>query len=607
MDDALLSYYNRELAYLRHSGKEFADKHPKIAGRLRLDGDTIEDPHVSRLVESFAFLSARIREKLDDGFPELTDALLGVLYPQCQAPIPSLTVVKIKPLPDRPEIQRLHAGTVMATDASSLATCFYRSCFDTEALPVEVTDARFVPRPFQAPRHPQSGPASKAVLRIRLQCTAETRFEELTPGRLRFYLHGQPQTAFRLYEYLLRFASGVAIAAHPADPNAAVLPGERLQPCGLTAHEAALPSSDGRTSNGSRLVTEYFAFPEKFLFVELTGLEEAWSGLDHSAELFVYFDRTHPELVHGISATSLVLGCTPAVNLFEEQLENIPAGEIAHEHKLSVDVTQTRCAEIHSVRDLHARDASGRRIDLAPFYGNHAETEPTQRPIYWHTRRVASQWHSGRPSGGSDLYLSFMDGDSRISMPDGHWLIGGRALCTNRDVPEKLPFGPGEPRMRFSEGGAGLSVDCVTAPTPTLQRRLADASQWQLVTYLTLQHFTGERGLEHLSSALALHDVRGTAETRAVVDGLLGLRASLTTARITRDGRAAICQGTAIDLVVDETRYSGSGLYLFSAVLSEFLAQQCAMNTFVQLTVHIHNRPGSEIRWPPKSGTQTLI
>ena len=96
MNDELLKYYNRELAYVRHLGKDFAEKYPKVAGRLKLTDEVIEDPHVSRLVESFAFLTANIRQNLDDSFPELTDALLGQLYPDYQAPIPSLSIVKLE-------------------------------------------------------------------------------------------------------------------------------------------------------------------------------------------------------------------------------------------------------------------------------------------------------------------------------------------------------------------------------------------------------------------------------------------------------------------------------------------------------------------------------
>ncbi|MDX1391260.1 MAG: type VI secretion system baseplate subunit TssF, partial [Rheinheimera sp.] len=89
MNDELLKYYNRELTYIRRMGAEFAQQYPKIAGRLRLSEENVEDPHVSRLIEGFSLLTAQIRQKLDDSFPELTDALLGQLYPDYQAPIPS--------------------------------------------------------------------------------------------------------------------------------------------------------------------------------------------------------------------------------------------------------------------------------------------------------------------------------------------------------------------------------------------------------------------------------------------------------------------------------------------------------------------------------------
>src|SRR6516225_423798 len=106
MSDALLPYYNRELSFMRRQGAQFAEAHPKIAGRMRLGPDSSEDPHVERLIEAFAFLTARVRHKLEDDFPELTEALLGVLYPHYLAPLPSMSIVQFPLAParvDRPD------------------------------------------------------------------------------------------------------------------------------------------------------------------------------------------------------------------------------------------------------------------------------------------------------------------------------------------------------------------------------------------------------------------------------------------------------------------------------------------------------------------------
>src|SRR5215467_1128652 len=123
MSDSLLPYYDRELNALRRLAADFAVAHPKIAGRLRLTPDAVDDPHVARLLEGAAFLAARVHHRLDDEFPELTDALLGVLYPHYLAPVPSAAIVQLQPQPDLALPVHLSAGTALETEPVKGETC----------------------------------------------------------------------------------------------------------------------------------------------------------------------------------------------------------------------------------------------------------------------------------------------------------------------------------------------------------------------------------------------------------------------------------------------------------------------------------------------------
>jgi len=610
MDEALLSYYNRELAYIRKMGAEFADQHPKIAGRLRLDKDTVEDPHVSRLIESFAFLTARIRHTLDDSFPELTEALMGVLYPDYHAPVPSMSVLNFNLLPELTEARDIAAHTMLITESTAIGQCYYQTVDDTEILPISVKDSQFNSQPFKAPSLPAAYTAinggCQAVLRITLQAEPGTTLSEISPSSMRFYINGQPQLSGKLYELLLAQVSGIALAKAPDDPDTVFLPASSLQSCGLKDSMAAIPV-DGRSSVAHRLLTEYFAFPEKFLFVEINDLDDIWSAFEDQIYLYVYFNQTHPELVQGVTENTLLLGCVPVVNLFEQPIECIPADEIGVEARLNIDSTHTQCADIHTLKRIYARNQDGKCVDMFPFYGSHRSSDKTENAIYWNTRRESSHWYNGRISHGVDTYLSFVDSDFQITAPDSDWIINADALCTNRDLPDKLPFGPDQPKLNFMEGGAGLRIKCMTAPTSTIQPLLDDATRWQLITQLSLQHFTGNDGFEVLKETLHLYNFRRAPDTRALIDGISGMSSELTTARVTQQGRAAICQGTKITLELDEHYYSGGGLYLFAEILCEFFAQYCTINTFVQLTVKVKQRPGNDIEWPPRIGKKVLI
>jgi len=605
MDEALLSYYNRELAYLRKLGAEFGERHPKIAGRLRLDRDSVEDPHVSRLIESVAFLTARIRHKLDDGYPELTESLMGLLYPDFHAPIPSLSIARIRLLAGRLERHDIAAGTPLLTNSNPLGPCYFRTCFDTQVLPLTVAQARFSAQPFKAPSLP-AGDSGQAVLRLSLQTPAGVSLSELAPPRLRFFLNGQAQLTFRLYEYLLRHTMGIHLVTGGSDDPGLLLGPDHLRPCGLDEEHAALPQ-DGRSAAAHRLLTEYFAFPEKFLFLELADIGHIWQQADDKADIYIHLALSHPELVQGVCADTLLLGCTPVINLFSERLDSMPADRLGHETRLTVNSIRTKCADIHTLEAVHARNGEGERKDFQHFYGAHRDHSGDGEPLYWSTRREVSQRHGGRISRGTDTYLSFVDADFSVTAPDSGWVIMGEALCTNRDLADRLPFGPDEPRMRFLQGGVGLEINCVTPPSAAIQPQLGNATRWQLTTQLSLQHFTGKDGLQVLRETLRLYNFRQAAESRAIIDGITGLSSQLATARISRNGRTAICQGTALSLELDEQGFSGSGLYLFTAILSRFFAQYCSLNTYVQLSVHTRQHPGKEIRWPPRCGEQTLI
>ena len=610
MDEVLLSYYNRELTYIRSLGAEFADQHPKIAGRIRLDKDIVEDPHVSRLIESFAFLTARIRHTLDDSFPELTEALMGVLYPDYHAPIPSMSIVNISLLKELTEKCVVEQGTLIATESTPLGVCYYRVVDDTDIYPVHINKTQFVSQPYHAPALPQgyvkTTISNQAMMQITLKCEEGVTFSELSVPKLRFYINGQPQHTFKLYELLQTNVTGIALARHSSDPEAVFLPPSAISPCSLMKYCETIPV-DGRTSVAHHLLTEYFTFPERFLFVELDGLAEYLTGFDDEVNLYIYFGKSDQELVQGIGDASMLLGCVPVVNLFEQPIEGIPADQIGVEKKLCVDATHTKCADIHTINRVYARNSDGKCIDLKPFYGSHRNQGECHIDLYWNTRRESSQWHSGRISHGTDTYISFVDADFNVISPESDWIINADVLCTNRDLPDKLPFGPDHPDFYFTEGGAGLRIKCLTAPTSTIQPLLNEATRWQLITQLSLQHFTGEDGLQVLKETLNLYNFRQAADTRALIDGIVGMETGVTTARIKQQGRAAICQGTEITLEFDEYYYSGNGLYLFVEILSEFFAQYCTINTFVQLNAKIKQRPGQILEWPARNGKQVLI
>src|SRR4051812_11631460 len=271
MSDDLLPYYNRELSYIRRHAGRFAEAHPKVAARLRLGPDGSEDPHVERLLQGFAYLTARVRHKLDDEFPEITQALLGVLYPHYLAPIPSFAVVQLDLHEGQNEITAgatVARGQGIETDPIQGEPCRFRTAYPVTLFPIDVRVGNLASAPFTAPPTPRAGSAL-SVLRIALGCRSPgLRFADLGLKKLRFFLRGQPQHTQRLYELLFNHAVEVAIAARPDDKTATTLDPAAVKPVGFDRDDGLLPYP-ARSFVGYRLLTEFFTFPQKFLFFEI--------------------------------------------------------------------------------------------------------------------------------------------------------------------------------------------------------------------------------------------------------------------------------------------------------------------------------------------------
>ncbi len=319
MSETLLPWYDRELTAIHRLATEFAEAYPKIAGRLRLSPGGVDDPHVARLLDGVAFLAARVHHRLDDEFPELTDALLGMLYPHYLAPVPSCMVARLDCSPDLQTPDTRPVGTEVETEPVHGEALRYRTTAPVTLWPIEVENIRLTGLPIVAPANPAAAGAV-AALRITLKCTMpDMTFTQLGVDRLRFFLQGPSNQTLPLYELLGSHVLSVAFADTATDANPVIVPARVVEPAGFDDDEALLPWS-ARGFSGFRLLTEYFAFPEKFLFIDISGIDKkTLASGGNRLEIFIYLDRAGGELERTIGQQSLMLGCVPLVNLFSRR------------------------------------------------------------------------------------------------------------------------------------------------------------------------------------------------------------------------------------------------------------------------------------------------
>lgn len=612
MTDELLPYYEKELAFIRQMGAEFAHEHPKIAGRLGIGTDTIEDPHVSRLIESFAYLNARIQHKLDDDFPELSDALLEVLFPHYQRPIPSMSIVQFQADSEKLDgTYTLQRNTLLDTEPFQGETCRFATAYETTLHPFTLSHAALLSRPFNTPGSQRLKNAA-GVLRLSFTTFKEQNsFAAVRPNKIRLYLKGQPQHINPLYEMLLKECSAVFIASGEADTHAMLLPPDTIKPVGFAENEGLLPYPDA-SFIGYRLLTEYFIFPEKFMFIDIDIPPEALPPhVSDTLELYIYFNRSDMELERNVSTEMFQMGCTPVVNLFPHRIDPIKVQHTETEYHVLPDLRRPTGYEVYAIQEVVASSSTGEKETYPPLYGlDHAEQDNAHR-AYWFARRRPAKSGTYPRDDGSDVFLSLVDLHLNPNNPDDRTL-NIRALCSNRDQPAKLPFSAHHPKLLCVDQAPPCTrIRCVTQPTPAVRPAMGNGARWRLLSHLNLNHLslTGRGGdaTNALKEILRLYDFKETAANRAQIESLSRITTRPITAPLTIGGRTAMCRGTEITVDIDDSQLSGNSVYLFASVLEHFFALYCSLNSFTRLRVKRTNSEGYLKVCPPRSGEKVLL
>ena len=611
MADDLLPYYERELQFIRRSAAEFAEKYPDRAGRLQLDPDgECSDPHVERLIEAFALLAGRIRRKTDDEFPEIIESLLDLLYPHYLRPIPSMGIVQFEQDPNQSSGAEtaVARGEALTTKPVEGARCQYRTCYPVRMWPLDVAAADVIRPATLPPGLPVS--EAFACLRLRLRSRGDLRLHAMGIDRLRFHLAGDPPVNYCLYELLLANVLRVVVRDAPEGPvkgSFETLDSGGVEPVGFQADEGLLPYSD-RSFVGYRVLQEYFAFPRKFLFFDLRGLDRL-STAGRSAEVEVLFLLKEFErkerldlLESGVSERTFRLGCTPIVNLFPRTCEPIRLTHTQTEYRVASDLHNPLAAEVYSVDQVVATSSFSKDVrELRPFYSfRHAEPAES---AFWHTSRRRSL---RKGDDGAEVYLSFTDLGFETVRPSAE-VITVRATCSNRDWPERAPFSgaPGELQL---EKGSLLRVRCIGKPTPTLRPPLRRGLQWRLLSHLGLNHLSiVDRGAEALQEILRLYLFSDDAALKKRIAGVRSVRSRPETACLPSEHGLVFASGVAVDIDFDEEEYADGSVFLLASVLERFLGLYSALNSFTRLTARSRQRSEVLKRWPPRSGEQVLV
>jgi type VI secretion system protein ImpG len=623
MDSRLLNYYNRELQYFRETGAEFAEAYPRIAARLGMDGIECADPYVERLIESFAFLAARIQLKLDARHPDFTQHLLEMVYPTFLAPVPSCAVVEMVPtlvdgrLKDGVTVERGSAFRAQVGGAGG-TPCQFHSAQDVVLWPLSVTAAKYVvgTSAFAAPGL-RIDSRCRGAVRLDLRSEGGVQLAELPVDSLTFFVYATADLAGKIYEQVLANGVGVVLRSK-GSARSVSLPATALRPVGYEDGEAMLPQSP-RGFEGYRLLQEYFAFPDRFLFFAVDGLREAFAALDGSeAELLLLVDRTVPDLDNALDASQFRLNCTPVANVFPRSLGRIHVSPHDTEHHVVPDLSRPMDFEVYEIDRIVGIGSGGESlVEVKPLYStDHRSREGDDCAYYTVQRRARLSSERQQRTGartnylGTECFVSIVDA-ARRDLSGEIRQLDVRARCTNRDLPVGLSFG--KSRLEFELDGAVplQSVRCLAGPTTPRPSPAFGDTAWRLIGQLTLNYLSicdedPDRGAEMLRHLLGLFVDANDPVGHRQVDGVRRVGHAPIVRRIPGGGPITYGRGLQIDVTLDDSAFEGLGTLRLGMVLERFLSRYVSINSFVQTRLQSAAR-GEIKQWPVRTGRRHII
>lgn len=618
MTDALFPYYERELIFIRQFAQDFAKQYPAAAGRLLLEPTQSTDPHIERLIEGFAMLAGRIHHKLDDEFPELTDALLGLLYPHYLAPVPSTAIVQFELDPERgtlPDGFRIERNSTLSTPPIGEGSCKYRTGYPVTLWPIAVASAELLTPPFPAGLQPP--PRTPAALSLRLECQSGMNLADLSLDRLRFFLSGEDHVIAKLYSLLFNHATQVVFRQSDAAarlPPLTLAPSQCLYQVGFGADEILLPYPR-RSFPGYCLLTELFTFPSKFQFLDLGGFEQLrQAGYEKQVEVVIFFNQPVGSLQQAVDAQTFRLGCTPVINLFEQTAEPVNVTQLRYEYRIVPDVARPLSTEVYSVDAVASIDPGRSSItEYQPFYSFRHGVSPEKQHTFWYATRRPAPDDKER---GTDVYLTLVDLDFNPGKPSGDTVVV-RTTCTNRNLPDQLQRLGDQLQLRLEAAAPLSGIRCVRTPTRTLRPPLRRRAYWRLLSHLSLNHLSisdAVEGLDALKEILRLYDFSDTkadaqlaAVNRMLIEGIVGLSSRQVVGRVGTAATGGFALGVEVTATFDEKSYVGTGVFLVASVLERFLGQYASINSFTQLVAKTGQGEGVLKKWPPRAGELPLL
>ncbi len=603
--DRFLSYYNNELLYLRNSGKIFAKQHPKIARRLDLSEKESPDPHTERLLESFAFMTARLSQEIDDRFPETASALLEVLYPHLVNPIPSMSIAQFQVDPTKGKLTK---GYDIAKETSLFAytekdvICRFQTTYPVTLWPIKIGKASIVSK--DAFTLIGKKRESNWFLRLTIE-TQGTALGDLSLDELQLHIQGERTLSLNIYESLFS-------QTHPSvyisldGQTAYALDDDSLAPVGFNRDETTLPLPEHST-HAYLLLQEYFHLPEKFLFFKIKHLNRLPEALDLDTnvfELLISLNDVQELLQKNIGPNNFLLGCTPIVNLFKKITEPQRLTKRKIRYRLVPDQRRDRTTEIYRILKVAAAVEGSQEPQIfSPYFSFNHQHISLKDTVYWTAKRTPAE---ERDLPGTDMYLSFVDLQFNPALPP-HQIIYAHTLCTNRFLAKQLPQGA---ELQIEEAVPISKIICLSKPVSQEYSPSDGETLWRLVSQLSVNHLslTGSKEtLNILKESLKLYSGPSHLYKQHEIDNIKSLKTNKIVRRFGLEAWRGFVEGIQIVIEMETPLETGNSNFLLASVLRHYFALSVSLNSFVELVMLKTDKSNEYIRWLPLPGEKILL
>lgn len=613
--DELLPYYERELGFLKRYSREFSERYPKIAGRLLMVGEVCEDPHIERMIQSFALLNSRISKRLDDDYPEFTEALFDVLYPHYLRPFPSCSIARLDYSAAAAQLTaaaKIARGTELTSRPVKGAACKFKTVYDVTVAPLRLSQVRFdaIANPPESVVLPTKATSSISMTIDML--SEQLGFAQLNLDSLRAFIDGESSFCAGLRDSL--FMRTVSAYVEVGQTRRWIaLKKIPLQGVGFDEDDALI-SFSARSHPAYRLLTEYFSFPEKFNFfdIDLKAINAVLPSACKSFTLHLVLsglrsDSNMARMLASVSAKNVLLGCTPVINIFKQRGDPIRLSHTGAQYPVVADARRAFAYEVHSIDSVKMvrQTPQGESVtEFRPFYSlQHGETSEKDGH-YWVAHRDEML---ATKSPGYETSISIVDIDFDPAAVEIQTLSLD-LTCSNRDLPASLTYGlPGGDL--FLEGGSMVNaISFLRKPTNSYRFERGRGAQWRLISHLSLNHLSlSKGGLQAFQEMLRLYDLPRSATSQRQIGGVVGIEHKAAKAWLPGNPFACLVRGIEIRLTIEEESFVGSGVHAFAHILDRFFGLYVTANSFTQLII-LSSKTGEELlRCLPRSGDLSLV